>query len=340
MAAIPKWLAPSLPVWKRFVDAWIRYDDAYRSDASEEYIAHTSKLLDEAEAAIQKERATKKRDFKAGVKLLRRFRSGFDADDGFNLREVNRIKSSRVNSALKAMRELRSLLQYPHKVIRVPKSRLGRRAVLVHTTHKIAKGQKLVPVHVQVPDKTTVRIKGGSVRVERQVKDGSVIEQFFYLPRVMYSFDEIADWFEAVELMMPDGFYTLHVAKQGQVMEPISKSLWGERLRSYWGTYDARDEERASLPFASTVVGFRYVASTLRGALVESKRFRTEAEIFRDLAKQRRKEERAKVMSRLPPRERRRIEREERQEAARKRRQQKAKYRAIRRVIREREDEE
>ena len=124
------------------------------------------------------QRQTIKRDFKAGVKLLRRFRSGFTPDDGFNLRDVNAINSSRINSALKAMRELRASMTFPHKIVRAPKARDSRRALRQHTSQKIPTGQKLVVVHVQVPEKTKVSVRHGMVRIERFVRDGSVIEQF------------------------------------------------------------------------------------------------------------------------------------------------------------------
>jgi hypothetical protein len=340
LAAFPKWLGPSRALSERLQRANRLFDFGYHHNVSDQELVRLISEVDKSEAAIEKERATKKRDFKAGVKLLRRFREGFSPDDGFNLRDVNKVKSSRVNSAIKAMRELRSQLQYPHTVVRVPKTKESRRALRQHTAQKIPKGQKLVAVHVTVPDKTKVSVSRGRVSVERQVKDGSLIELFIYLSHVMYTFDEIGDWFEEIKDSLPKGMYSLVVAKQGQIMEPMDRESVAGEMFGYMANYDARDAALdRGVPFASTVIGFRYVASTYKGMLVEQKRFKTEGEIFRDRAKRRRKEERAKIMSRLSVRERRRIERAERQEKARQLRQRKARYRAIRRVVREREQE-
>lgn len=224
---------------------------------------------------------------KRSVRLARRFATGFEPDAGYDLHHPERIHPSRIAKVKRLVPLIRKMESMPHRVVR-PRSKESFRALRFHTRQSFP-GQKAFFVHVLKPENTRVVVRNGSVREVKTIGKKKLVTQYFYLPRLRATMDQIIEDTKKLLLpKMPKGYYTLQSSVYGTIGEPMQKDRILSELRDYWGQYEIREGERRapgsnqSYTFASTIIGFRRIGLNDEAAMKYSREVRRDRQFWKD----------------------------------------------------------
>ncbi|MGE0294697.1 MAG: hypothetical protein AB7P97_20290 [Hyphomonadaceae bacterium] len=196
---------------------------------------------------------------KARVKLLRPYVEGFEADDGFNLREAGEWDAKQRRKIAKVYDKLAPFVLKPH--VKVAARSKRQRAALTEFTGmaKPPKGLKAVPVVTPSPDHTKVTVTDDGVV---QVRAGRMIQRHFFIPEQMQDIPSVELIARKMLRSMPAGFYFIktgeHEAYNFRVehdpREPIRDNLLYREVRRFVSFYGS---ERVANFFR----GFRWIAT-------------------------------------------------------------------------------
>lgn len=241
-------------------------------------------------ANMEEMRRQEEREYIAeSVKLLRKFAKGFEAKDGFALRDVGQLRGAKLARVKKFAALIRQEQAQPH-VEKVVRSRSERQALETHTGQRDIPDRKRFIVYTQKPDQTTVKVvtpkkskakkkkKGpGKVRkphVEIEIEAGGtrVREEYFYIEDYLGEPPEtFKDIRRALKKMLPDmpnGYYVMVTSNHGNIGIHVPKRLLMQQLESRYMEYDkvpgASQKDNRGL--ATVVVGFMLTSVTIEGA--------------------------------------------------------------------------
>lgn len=201
--------------------------------------------------------ATRLRDYREGVKLLRRLTNDFRAEDGYDLRKIKGFSSSKLSRITRLAADARSIVSAP-AVRFIPRKRSSVSAVRKHTGQRLPK-QKVWYVPTPKPDQTKVEIKRGKLQTARQVRGGKVYDRYFYFPRRPKSFDDVIEMTEEMLPDMPKGFYLLMQSRYGFIGGGSDRDQLLTYLNSWFAVYDKMTGHEE---LGATILGFRWTGST------------------------------------------------------------------------------
>jgi len=221
------------------------------------------------------------------VRLARKHVNGFDAKNGYDLRKVKTWSPQKIKKVTRIAATLRELTRSPHdiKTAATPRSRRN----LIQFTQQRIRGAKHFIVH-KPSESSKVRLVHGRVEIEGRYAGGVVSRsRFFLLPRRPRVPDDILAMAREMRPEMPRGFYVVLTAAHGDTGAPFERDKLIDHLRDYLVAYEV-DAEGASTGFADTIIGFRFMSTSLGGAKAQHQRTDQRRERQKELNRKRQKE--------------------------------------------------
>lgn len=204
---------------------------------------------------------------KRTTRQARKYLTGFDASDGYDLRHPERWPAKRVETLKRYGGYINELTGQKHIRVRAPKSK-AKRAALESFTGQRLRGSKqfrAFAIADQHADKALVRItENNQVEIEHTFKGVRSVERIFLFDDYGYDpgeFSSIDDVKRATRLMlkrrvdgaplMPDGNYQFFTEKHGPIWEAIPRDSILLNLTAWGNTYGhVRGAE-------SVIIGFK-----------------------------------------------------------------------------------
>lgn len=201
------------------------------------------------------------------VKDLRRFFTGFDAKDGYNLSNIHTWPRSRADAVERYGGYLHKLQSTPY-VVADPKRYRKKakqalfRKVLRRRTQQGLPRQKKYLYHVeQTARPTEVRLsRTGQLEVREPFKDTYFLRQEWYFRdylngRQPVTFNDIIKATTRMLEDLPDRWFTIFDTSYGPIDVPVQKQFLLATLRRYWEEYGTHDG------FASALLGVMFLGS-------------------------------------------------------------------------------
>lgn len=203
---------------------------------------------------------------KERVQLIRKHVRGFESSDGFDLRQSKTWSVKKILKITRLSSKLKELLLVPHDIKKATTKKA--RKNLIQFTQQRIRGAKHFIVH-KPADNFRVKLSNGNVEIEGRFA-GRVItrSQFFLFPRRPRYPNELVRMARKLLKEMPTGFYTVLTAAHGDTGEPFEREQLINRLQEYLAAYEV-DAAGEPTGFSEALIGFRYMATTLRGASVQ-----------------------------------------------------------------------
>lgn len=225
------------------------------------------------------------------VALLRKHLTGFSGADGYDLRNMDRWPVKKIRAIHARAAKLHELLLTPHDLVKAT-TKKGRKNLRQFTGQNI-RGAKHFVVH-KPADNFRVRLRDGNVEIEGKFK-GRVItrSQFFLFPRRPRYPKELVAMTRRMLKEMPPGFYTVITAAHGDTGEPFDRDQIINRLNEYLAAYEV-DAAGKPTGFSEALIGYRFMSTTLRGAVVQ----RQKVDARRERQREYNKKKRAKTIQR------------------------------------------
>lgn len=211
-----------------------------------------------------------------GIELLRKHIKGYGAADGYSLKTLDQLDSKKRRSILRRAAKLKELTAVPHDTIKTPtrwakdsefRMRKERRNLNLFTKQRI-RGAKHYIVH-KPADNFHVRLDQGNVEIEGRFAGQVISRSAFYLfPRRPKYPKELVAMARKLLKEMRLGFYTILTAAHGDTGEPFERDQLINRLDEYLAAYEV-DSEGNPTGFSEALVGFRWMSTSLKGAVVQ-----------------------------------------------------------------------
>ena len=202
---------------------------------------------------------------KNSIKLARKYVKGFEASKGWNLRNINRIPLSEINKVKAIRREYIEIENEPHAVIR-PKTKEAKQALAAYTGQSPNQKAFAVIKHPSAKVKLqTKKVKGKkstSVRLERPVKDGVLVEETYlfkdFINQPIYTYEQAEQALEHMLPFLPDGHYVFVSRKHGNIVNHATKNKLLEFFANTFYTYkDVEPSGKDSRGIFQDLVGVR-----------------------------------------------------------------------------------
>lgn len=201
----------------------------------------------------------------SALKLIRKHVHGYGSADGYDIAGLGSLSSARRRRLVAKAATLKELTATPHDLIRAP-TRKARRSLVQFTRQRLRKAKHFI-VH-KPEDRYRVRLKKGNISVQSETPDGRVKSEsrYFLFPHRARDPDDVEAMTRALLREMPEGFYTVLTGALGDTGEPADKGMILRRVQEYMNFYSTTATGE-STGFTQALVGFRYMADTLDGAL-------------------------------------------------------------------------
>lgn len=237
---------------------------------------------------LQREQIRQERRLRdiAALKVLREHFTGYEARDGYDIRHVENIPASRRRALRKKYTKVATLLSQPYDVIK-PKDKKEAKALRHFTQEKFRRMKHFI---VHKPDEASrVTMEGGAVTVKRAFTHGVEFEQkYFFFPRRARGPGHMRRMLEEMLPDMPEGMYAMQTAAYGDTGSIVDRGQLMNQLRDYLGAYDKA--KYGEYRFMNQITGFRYMATTLKGAQVQQRARDSRRRGQREANEQRREE--------------------------------------------------
>lgn len=260
-------------------------------------------------ARLEYQRRESDREYlKDSIKLLRRFATGYEAKNGYALRDVIHLTGARLAKVKKLAAQIREEQASDH--VEVAGRTKARIDALARYTGQKQKGRKRFIVHTPHPETTKVKLirqKGKRppvVEVQEKVKGGTLAGRFFllsdYSKREPTTFKQISRIAAKMVKAMPKGYYVIVTSNHGNIGVPIERDRLLHVLESNYHAYDILGKfKKDDRGLAEVITGFKLVSFTVEGAQREYKTRLTRRQALR-LARQRvRAEKQRRIRKRL-----------------------------------------
>jgi hypothetical protein len=206
-----------------------------------------------------------RRKLSAALTLVRKHVHGYAPEDGYSLSALGSLPLAKRRRLIAKAATLKELLATPHDLVRAP-TRKARRSLVQFTRQKLRRAKHFI-VH-KPEDRYRVRLRDGNISVQSETPDGRVKSEtrYFLFPHRARDPDDVEAMTRALLEEMPEGFYTVLTGALGDTGEPADKGMILRRVQEYMNFYSttATGEDTG---FTQAIVGFRFMADTLDGAL-------------------------------------------------------------------------
>lgn len=241
------------------------------------------------------ERAAETWRIRRSVKMLRRYTSAFDADKGYDLRDVRQLSAARRGAITRAAADLHTRLSTPHVSITTKNKRVIR-DIQKYQPQRL-RGQRRFILPVPSPETTRVTTRGGRLTFLRTLSSGAVLEdRYFFLPRRPEKFEDVMEMLREMLPNMPSGSYGVLMDKHGLILDTAVKSKLPDLIQRWWNQYEGVTGKEET---PAAIIGFQYIADNLG----ESEKFnelrRTQREHMQENIRKRERSERRKAMRKL-----------------------------------------
>jgi hypothetical protein len=218
------------------------------------------------------------------IKLIRRFVKGFEASNGYDLKQVSHLNPAREEKVRRYAYQLRQEIASPHIEI-VPRTSAARLAIEKHTGQSNIPGRKRFIIHTNRPETTKARviyktvtgreargrkrkIKTASLELEQKVKGGTLHDRYFYFPEKPKTFNHIVKMTRKMLKSMPKGYYALQSSGHGTIGRSIPSELLIEELQDRYLGYDQFNIQstKDDRGLAESLTGFKLISFTVKGA--------------------------------------------------------------------------
>lgn len=273
---------------------------------------------DDVGAAREHARRESDREYlKESLKLARRYFDGFEAQDGYSLREITQLSGARLKKLRKYAAQVRQEQAGDH-VEKLARDKAQRKVLATYTGQSHLKGRKRFIVHTPHPATTKVKIvkrkgrKQPAVEVQEKVRGGTLADRFFhigdYRKKPAVTFKQIEQTVKKMLKDMPDGYYVMVTSNHGHIGAPIPRNMILRELSQSYFAYDVlrkyekrdgnvgRKDDRG---LAETVTGFKLVSFTEEGADREYRTRRTRRQALRDARQAERAKKQRRIRKRL-----------------------------------------
>lgn len=218
------------------------------------------------------------------IQLLRRFAHGFEARDGYDLREVAKLSGAKLRKVKKLSALIRQEQAQPHveKVVRTARQR---KALESYTGQRDLEDRKRFIVFTEQPEKTRVSVvtpkktktrrpRKPRVELAIEVPGGTAREEFFLIEDYLGGEppETFKDIKKALKKMLPDmpkGYYVLVTSNHGNIGVPHQRGTLMEMIEADYIHYDkvpSASSKKDDRGLAGVVVGFKLVSFTKEGA--------------------------------------------------------------------------
>jgi hypothetical protein len=199
---------------------------------------------------------------------LRKIYSGFTADNGFDLRHIERWPSSKMKSARKYIAQLNTLTGRSFQVL-TPRTAKQKKAAKIFTGQDLQRQKKMI-VAVQDAKHDTPKFKNNQVVIERKFPSGTKQIEQRYLFRDYNNGIQPITFIEmrrVTKTMLPDMperyrggwvYYTLLTVQYGSIGQSVPKKNIMDLLAEYHARYEKATQHQG---FAETVIGYNMVGS-------------------------------------------------------------------------------
>lgn len=227
------------------------------------------------------------------ITLLRKHVTGYASKDGFDLSKLETWDYNKRYRVIRRAEKIHELLLTPHDTIKA-RTKKEKENLFKFTGQRI-RGAKHFIVH-KPADNFKVGLRDGYVTIDGKF-GGRVItrNQFFLFPRRPRYPKELVAMSRRMLKEMPDGFYSILTSAHGDTGEPVERDKLIEQLNVYLAAYEV-NSEGASTGFSEVLLGFRFMETTLDGAVVQRRQI--------DARRQRQREYNAKIRAKAESKER------------------------------------
>lgn len=228
-------------------------------------------------ARLEYQRRESDREYlKESVKLLRRFTTGFEAKDGYALRDTAWLTGPKLAKVKKLAAQIREEQASDH-IEKLGRTKAQRDALSRYTGQTGIKNRKRFIVHTAHPETTKVKIvkrkgaKSSVVETEESVPGGKVHQRFFhfsdYSKKPPVTFKGISALTKRMVKDMPDGYYVIMTSNHGAIGVPIERNRILHVLQENYHSYDILDKfNKDDRGLAEVVLGFKFTSFTVEGA--------------------------------------------------------------------------
>lgn len=200
------------------------------------------------------------------IELLRKHVHGYTSADGYSLSALDQLHSKKRRALLKRAAKLKELTAVPHDIIKAH-TRKERKNLNLFTKQRIRRAKHYI-VH-KPADNFTVRLHQGNIEIEGRFAGRVITRSEFYLfPRRPKYPKELVAMARALLKGMRPGFYIVLTAAHGDTGEPFERDQLINRLNEYLAAYEV-DVHGNPTGFSEALVGFRWMSTTLKGAIVQ-----------------------------------------------------------------------
>lgn len=266
---------------------------------------------------------------KESIKLLRKHYTGYEAKDGYSLKDVVKLPADRLNKVKKYAPRIRAEISSPFVEVR-PRSTRTRESVARFAGIDSAElrgkhRRKIFVVHDEKPETAKVRLvtrthvtriktKGKTrtkktqhvnVEISHVVKGGQTADRYFlftdYSAAPVTTFEDVEELTRKMLRFMPNGYYVFVSSRFGSIHATMKKQAILRQIRDYFLDYDKLPGKgiKDNRGLAETLTGYKLVSTTAEGASKFSADKQTRGELLRSARAARRAAERRKVMRRL-----------------------------------------
>lgn len=220
------------------------------------------------------------------VKLLRKHIHGYEARDGYGLRDLNTLDQKTRHRIVQRAAKLRELTNVPHDLVKAP-TKKARKNLHQFTGQTIRRAKHYI-VH-KPADNFSVHLRNGNVEVEGKFGNRVITRtEYFLFPRRPRYPKELVSMARALRKDMRPGFYVLLTAAHGDTGEPFERDQIINRLNEYLAAYEV-DSAGEPTGFSEALIGFRFMATTLDGAVTQRRQIDKRRERQKNYSKKQRK---------------------------------------------------
>lgn len=198
--------------------------------------------------------------------LLRQHIHGYSASDDYSLSQLDQFDSKKRRRILRRAAKLKELTAVPHDTIKA-RTRKERKNLHLFTKQRIRNAKHYI-VH-KPANNFKVRLHHGNIEIDGRFAGSVITRSAFYLfPRRPKYPKELVEMARRLLRDMRPGFYTVLTAAHGDTGEPFERDQLINRLNEYLAAYEV-DAEGNPTGFSEALVGFRWMSTTLKGAVVQ-----------------------------------------------------------------------
>lgn len=202
------------------------------------------------------------------VRDLRKFYTGFDASDGYDLRYPNAVSAQKINQIKKYGEYLHNLQSSPYVKV-TPRNKTAR-GVLQEKTGQRLDRQKSYVYHVDTGRQMKISIRDG-ILTERDVVSPDLVVTVKHFYFRAFNFDQVpltmaglfSIYEKYMEPAMPEGMYSMITDQHGRIDAPVNKKFIYDRLQTYFNEYSTKSG------FAEAILGFQIYTTGMSEAAAE-----------------------------------------------------------------------